>query len=130
MRRMMVAVIGALPIVAFSLLPKPARRREVLQRPFPSPAVIIADEPDDNNRRDNDNRNRNRRNRDWRTATTDVIRMVTGTIVAAMTQTGAMTTIATTIVEPVIPGHWESGFLGIGRNMGLRSATKTVKTTL
>ena len=123
MNRYVIAAIGMLPIVTLSALPKPASAETVPQRSLSSASVVIIADRDDNdwrndrrdndrrdnnwrnndhrdndrrdndwrnNRRDNDWRN-NRRDNDWRNDRRDNQRRVW------------------------IPGHWESGFLGIGR---------------
>ena len=65
MNRFMIAAIGALPIVTFSLLPKPASAEAVPQRSFARAPIVVADR-DDNDRRDNDWRNNDRRDNDRR----------------------------------------------------------------
>ncbi|MBW4471705.1 MAG: hypothetical protein KME45_15035 [Stenomitos rutilans HA7619-LM2] len=113
MNRLMLAAIGAFPIVALSCLPKPASAETVPQTAFSRAPIVIADRDNndwrnndrrdndrrDNDRRDNDWRNNhrdndwrnNRRDYDWRNNRRDYQRRVW------------------------IPGHWERGFLGIGR---------------
>ncbi|MBW4695888.1 MAG: hypothetical protein KME27_29595 [Lyngbya sp. HA4199-MV5] len=121
MNRLMMVAIGSLPIVALSCLPKPASAEAVPQNAFSRAPIVIADRDNNdwrnndrwdndrrdndrrdndwrnNNRRDNDRRdydwrNNNRRDNDWRDNNRrDYQRRVW------------------------IPGHWERGFLGIGR---------------
>ncbi|PSB26819.1 hypothetical protein C7B82_18365 [Stenomitos frigidus ULC18] len=100
----MAAAIGLLPIIAVSLLPQVASAQAALRAATVSPWTI-ADRYDNDDRRDHDDhrdgwRNRNidyqrandRRDNDrWNNNRRDQQRRVW------------------------IPGHWESGFLGIGR---------------
>ncbi|XGV98720.1 MAG: hypothetical protein ACAF41_07220 [Leptolyngbya sp. BL-A-14] len=112
MNRFAIATIGMLPIVTLSALPKPASAATVPQQSLSRASVVILADRDDNDwrndRRDNDWRNdrrdndwrrdrrdndwrNDRRDNDWRRDRRDYQRRVW------------------------IPGHWERGFLGIGR---------------
>lgn len=109
MKRFIIAAIGALPIVTLSVLPQSASAEAVPPRTIAHNPIIIVDRDDNNqrdrdwrnndhrrdndwrnNQRDNDWRN-DRRDNDWRHNRRDNQRRVW------------------------IPGHWERGFLGIGR---------------
>jgi hypothetical protein len=106
----MLAAIGILPIVALASLPKPASAGVVIRESNVRYPVVVIDRPDYSDRRGYDNRNDDRRdynndrrnnagwrdndnrNNDWR----DNRRWNNQRRVW-------------------IPGHWERGFLGIGR---------------
>lgn len=115
MRRMMMVAIGSIPIVAFSLLPKPAAAETVLQRPFLSPTVL-AERPYVNDRRDN-----NDRRDDWRNRNSDQFnnrRDNKGRYDDRQRydSNGRDGNRRDNQRRVWIPGHWERGFLGIGRH--------------
>ena len=129
MKRMMVAAIGVLPIVAVSLLPHAASAQAVWQGSV-TPRSVAVDQQYDHDRRDdwrnrnNDqrddrdqrdqgrNRNLNRRDND------DRYRGDRDNGDRRYERDGSYNRDADRREQPRrvwISGHWESGFLGIGR---------------
>lgn len=103
MKRIMLAAIGVLPIVALAALPKPASAGVVVRESNVRYPVVVIDRPDYSDRRGYDNRNddrrdynNDRRGYDNRNDRRDNRRWENQRRVW-------------------IPGHWERGFLGIGR---------------
>ncbi len=109
MNRFLAVAIGALPIVTLSLLPQLASAEAVPQKALSSAPVMLADRYDDANQRRDDWRDNNQRRDDWRDNNQrryDHQRC---------DHDWRYSNRRDSQRQVWIPGHWERGFLGIGR---------------